>query len=112
MELDSMSSNYPKFIEGEDPPCAETDPEMFFSEDVSESYNPATGRYTTHTSYYNAKAARAVCNSCPLITECLNYAMSDRTIQGIWGGTTEYDRKVLRGKMVRRTNRHTKTAIK
>jgi WhiB family redox-sensing transcriptional regulator len=99
MEASLTDVNYPQFLEGEDPPCAETDPEMFFSEDVSESYNPLTGRYTTHTSYYNAKAARAVCSSCPLMTQCLNYALSDRTIQGIWGGTTEYDRKLMRKKM-------------
>lgn len=105
MEFDSMDVSYPKFIEDEDPPCAETDPEMFFSEEISETYNAISGNYNVHSRYYNADGARAVCKSCPLIEACLNYALSDYTIQGIWGGTTEHDRRIMRDKLKAKKNR-------
>lgn len=44
-----------------------------------------------------AKQAIKVCRSCPVREECLAYAMSfpDRSLPGIWGGTTERERSRL-----------------
>lgn len=45
----------------------------------------------------NAKKALKVCRSCPVREACLAYAMSfpDRSLPGIWGGTTERERSRL-----------------
>lgn len=32
--------------------------------------------------------AIGICRTCPVITECLNYAMRANPVEGIWGGTT------------------------
>jgi hypothetical protein len=102
MEFLPIDAEYPKFIEGEDPPCAETDPNMFFPEDGTESYSisPHTGEYILNmrASYYNLEGAKAICNSCPFITQCLEYALTDQYLVGIWGGTTEQQRRAIRQK--------------
>lgn len=36
-----------------------------------------------------------ICNSCPVKTECLNYAISNGIEYGIWGGMTERERAPL-----------------
>lgn len=36
-----------------------------------------------------------VCKACPVISECLDYALAARVV-GIWGGTSERDRRRLR----------------
>lgn len=59
--------------------CLEVDPEIFFPERGGSS-----------------KAARAVCNECEVRAQCLNYALSNREQFGIWGGTSERERRKLR----------------
>jgi WhiB family redox-sensing transcriptional regulator len=39
--------------------------------------------------------ARAICNDCPVIEPCLEFAVSIREPHGIWGGRTEAERRVL-----------------
>lgn len=36
-----------------------------------------------------------ICDSCPVKTECLNYAISNGIEYGIWGGMTERQRLPL-----------------
>lgn len=38
--------------------------------------------------------AKAVCATCPVVTECLNYGINE--IHGIWGGTSPMERRRLR----------------
>jgi WhiB family transcriptional regulator, redox-sensing transcriptional regulator len=59
--------------------CVEVDPEIFF---------PDRGG--------SSKAARAVCRDCSVQTECLKYALANREQFGIWGGTSERERRRLR----------------
>lgn len=59
--------------------CVEADPEIFFPERGGSS-----------------KAARAVCRECPVRLECLRYALANREQFGIWGGTSERERRRLR----------------
>jgi WhiB family redox-sensing transcriptional regulator len=40
--------------------------------------------------------AKAVCAGCVVRAECLAYAMTDPQLQGVWGGTSEADRRLLR----------------
>lgn len=42
--------------------------------------------------------ARAACDRCPIVEPCLAYAIADPTLQGIWGGTNEYQRDEIRSK--------------
>jgi WhiB family redox-sensing transcriptional regulator len=59
--------------------CVEVDPEIFFPERGGSS-----------------KAARAVCSECSVRQECLLYALTNREQFGIWGGTSERERRRLR----------------
>jgi WhiB family transcriptional regulator, redox-sensing transcriptional regulator len=43
----------------------------------------------------HAKEAKAVCASCPVRTECLNYALAAGDDFGIWGGLGEHARRGL-----------------
>ena len=40
--------------------------------------------------------AIAICNECPVKIDCLEYAINTNQDSGIWGGTTEEERKNLR----------------
>jgi WhiB family redox-sensing transcriptional regulator len=42
--------------------------------------------------------AKAVCGVCPVSEDCLQYALETNQRSGIWGGTSEKERKSLRRK--------------
>jgi len=65
--------------------CAEVEPEIFFPERGGSS-----------------KAARAVCSKCQVRAECLEYALNNKEQFGIWGGTSERERRGLRRDRLRR----------
>lgn len=46
----------------------------------------------------NARPAKAICQHCPVKAECLDYALTvdDGLLIGVWGGTTETERRALR----------------
>lgn len=67
--------------------CVEVDPEIFFPERGGSS-----------------KAARAVCGECTVRQECLLYALANREQFGIWGGTSERERRRLRRLAPSRSN--------
>lgn len=41
-------------------------------------------------------AARAICARCPVADACLDYALNHGLKHGIWGGTSERDRRGMR----------------
>ncbi len=43
-----------------------------------------------------AGPAKAVCATCPVRAECLEFAMTTRQPDGVWGGLTEAERRRLR----------------
>lgn len=43
-----------------------------------------------------AEPAKAICASCPVREECLEYALATRQDDGVWGGLTELERRRLR----------------
>lgn len=59
--------------------CRGLDPDLFF---------PERGEDT--------RRAKAVCATCPVVDFCLNYAISAREKQGIWGGRSERERRRIR----------------
>lgn len=40
-------------------------------------------------------AAKSICAACPVRAECLTYALETRQHEGIWGGTTEIERRAI-----------------
>lgn len=48
----------------------------------------------------NASVARAkaICSVCPVMDDCLEYSLESNQRSGIWGGTTEKERKSVRRK--------------
>lgn len=41
-------------------------------------------------------AAREICEACPVTAECLEFALATNQEAGVWGGTTEDERRRLR----------------
>jgi WhiB family transcriptional regulator, redox-sensing transcriptional regulator len=64
--------------------CRDEDPELFFP--VSELGLGAR----------QADQAKEVCARCPVQTRCLEYALDNGLDHGIFGGTTETERRKLR----------------
>lgn len=62
--------------------CRDEDPELFFP--VSE-IGPGARQVAE---------AKAVCARCPVRARCLDYAVDNRLTDGIFGGTTETERRV------------------
>jgi WhiB family transcriptional regulator, redox-sensing transcriptional regulator len=63
--------------------CRDEDPELFFP--VSEMGPGAR----------QVAQAKAVCARCPVRSECLTYALDNGLDHGIFGGTTEGERRTL-----------------
>ena len=70
--------------------CRDTDPELFFP----------IG--TTGAALVQIEHARAVCRQCPVQADCLDFALTTNQDSGIWGGTSEEERRVLRREYVAR----------
>ena len=44
----------------------------------------------------NYEAIRALCADCPVRQDCLDAALADDSLVGLWGGTTEVERREMR----------------
>jgi WhiB family redox-sensing transcriptional regulator len=88
-----FGNDYPDFKEFGEPPCATSFPDAFFSEEPLDSAMVLRGRYT-----YELEAKK-ICLSCDYQKRCLEYALRHPELQGIWGATTEYQRKNIRRKV-------------
>jgi WhiB family redox-sensing transcriptional regulator len=64
--------------------CSTVDPDLFFPVGVT---GPAVGQIA---------AAKAVCAGCSVRDQCLDFAISTNQEYGVWGGTSEEERRVLR----------------
>jgi WhiB family transcriptional regulator, redox-sensing transcriptional regulator len=49
----------------------------------------------------DAEDAKAICAQCPVKTACLEWALSSREKEGVWGGATERERR----RIIRRRRR-------
>jgi WhiB family redox-sensing transcriptional regulator len=45
-------------------------------------------------------ATRELCDTCPVRRECLEYALKDDSLTGLWGGTTDMERRMIRRRRV------------
>jgi WhiB family redox-sensing transcriptional regulator len=44
----------------------------------------------------STSAGRAICGECMVRFECLDYALADPALQGVWGGTSDRERAAMR----------------
>ena len=45
----------------------------------------------------DARPAKRICQACPVIEQCLQYALDTEEEHGVWGGLTRTERRKLRG---------------
>lgn len=64
--------------------CLSADPDLFFP--ISSS-GPARDQVAK---------AKSICAGCQVRRECLGYALATHQIHGVWGGTSEEERQLLR----------------
>ena len=69
--------------------CREEDPELFFP----------IG--TTGPALRQVEQAKAVCRGCSVIDDCLTWALESGQDSGIWGGTSEEERREILRRPVR-----------
>ncbi|MGW0629458.1 WhiB family transcriptional regulator [Streptomyces sp. NPDC002758] len=63
--------------------CCDEDPDLFFP----------IG--STGPSLAQTRRAKAVCRGCPVRDPCLRWALRTGQAAGIWGGTTETERRLF-----------------
>ena len=68
----------------DDATCRDLDPDLFFPVGV------------TGVAVEQIEAAKAFCKVCPSQGQCLEFAITTNQEYGVWGGTTEDERRVLR----------------
>ena len=73
--------------------CQDTDPDLFFPVGTT---GPAIEQIAT---------AKAVCDVCDAKPACLEFALSTNQDSGVWGGTSEDERRKLRRAWVARQKR-------
>ncbi len=64
--------------------CRDLDPSLFFPTGI------------TGDAVEQIAAATAICSGCQVREECLEFAVTSNQEFGVWGGTTEEQRRVLR----------------
>jgi WhiB family transcriptional regulator, redox-sensing transcriptional regulator len=64
--------------------CQAADPDLFF---------PISGAGPARA---QVERAKAVCAGCPVRSDCLRYALAAGPLQGVWGGLTEEERRLMR----------------
>jgi len=57
-------------------------------------YPPDTGEQRDERRWREAQA-KAICEQCAVVGRCLEFAVARRETHGIWGGTSETERRVL-----------------
>jgi WhiB family redox-sensing transcriptional regulator len=73
--------------------CRDTDPDLFFP----------VG--TTGLALEQIEAAKRVCRSCDVQGACLEFALATNQESGVWGGTSEEERRKLRKAWLARQRR-------
>jgi WhiB family transcriptional regulator, redox-sensing transcriptional regulator len=76
----------------EDAACRSYDNIIFFGEDVGETELERQAR---------EGHAKSICQSCPVIEPCLEFAMETNQKYGIWGGLTDKERASLKRRRAR-----------
>lgn len=79
------------------PACAgDENPDAWFPDELIPIAGVRQPQYS-HTP--EAKRARSICVDCPVISECLSYALQFTGLQGIWANKDRYERESLQKKL-------------
>lgn len=70
--------------------CADVDPEMFFPAPVG-----AIAPFPSPAIAAASALAKSFCDGCPVKSECRDFALTNRGVYGVWGGTDEWDRRAI-----------------
>ncbi|MFJ9406847.1 WhiB family transcriptional regulator [Streptomyces sp. NPDC101393] len=73
--------------------CRDEDPELFFP----------IGN--TGPALLQTEEAKALCRRCPVMEECLQWALESRQAYGVCGGTSEEERQTMRRRAARKRAR-------
>ena len=79
--------------------CRDTDPDLFFP----------VG--TTGPAVDQIESAKGVCRRCPAQVACLEFALATNQESGVWGGTSEEERRKLRKTWLRSDSARTAAAL-
>ena len=77
----------------DDAACRYADPDLFFPVGTT---GPAANQID---------AAKQICHSCHTRMPCLAWALDHAVSSGVWGGTTEEERRALRADLLRQPDR-------
>ena len=88
--MPDLSLSIPEFVADNYLPCATASPDIFFAEDIEDE----NGKLVKSV-YSREGEAKTLCLSCPVRVQCLVAALENNAV-GIWGGTTEAERKTIR----------------
>jgi WhiB family transcriptional regulator, redox-sensing transcriptional regulator len=77
----------------DDAACLHADPELFFPVSMT---GPALDQ---------VDEAKRICRTCPVCERCLAWALNVGDVSGIWGGSTEDERRALLRTASRRRHR-------
>ena len=58
--------------------------------------HPGDPNGSTGTALEQIATAKRICRACQAVEECLEFALATNQEAGIWGGTTEEERRKLR----------------
>jgi WhiB family redox-sensing transcriptional regulator len=72
--------------------CYDHDPKLWFPEEIH-------GNNKSWSRTPDAMKARKICNECPALMECRNYALAYSGLAGIWGGLDRIERTKLQEKL-------------
>ena len=61
--------------------CAQTNPDLWFAEEGN---------------YQASIEAKKVCQTCPVVQQCLEYAIDNNILYGIWGASTLRERQAVK----------------
>jgi hypothetical protein len=75
---------------GQDPECV-SNYDAFFPDEYHDA----------ETRQYAVKTAKDICNRCPLLLDCAEYAIDANEQHGIWGSTTPAERAAIQENLKR-----------
>lgn len=81
--------------------CRTADPDLFFPKDHRRAVVPLI-----------TMQAKAYCHACPVIDDCLRFALQRPESHGVWGGLDEDERQLIRRREQRRARRRAARASK
>lgn len=71
--------------------CRDSDPDLFFP----------IGNVSSGPPLMQVEEAKSMCQRCPALGPCRDWAVEADPVEGIWGGTTEAERRAIRRRAAR-----------